>query len=193
MDNKINDSSGPAAFRLTPIRLLIAILVISILCLVSIPAYMNIVDGSRRAACAGNLKMLYEGMFIYVHKFGENKYFAPHVGEKFFHCLSGCTDSVHPATYKEQAPYKDNLQYFLCPSTNSKLGAMDYSGPSEKTMNRIYVRPEDLPHLDSGEPPEVISCDKICNHTNGGNILFLYGGVVWDEDWRYRDALRVTE
>jgi prepilin-type processing-associated H-X9-DG protein len=149
-------------------------------------------ESANRAQCANNLSQAYKAMHIYVFEFGKNRFYPPHVGEKFWLCLAGrCEDKAsHPAGYFEKAPLveHEDEDIFKCPSAKSPKGAMDYLGPRKHTpAGTPSAMVDGLP----GNTP--LAADKKGNHKEGGNVLFFDGSVRYLTGEEYETALKELE
>jgi len=165
----------PQRFRLTLAGLLVILVVISLSAALLVTVIRAASESADRAACANNLCTLYKATYLYVSGFGNGRDYMPHVGQRFFLCLNGCTDPAHPATYATRSPCGGNAALFLCPATGHKAG-IDYLGP------RKHTPPGNPSALARGLPADlVIGCDKPGNHKAGGNVLRFDGSAIWSQ------------
>lgn len=186
-----NLKSPRGAFTL--LELLVVIAILCILAALGISFRHHSHEAASRVSCAGNLYQMYKGMQLYVAQFGRNQDYPPHVGERFFLCLTGCPDPKHRAGYSGKAPFRGSEEIFKCPSARTPEGTMDYRGPKQ------YIPPGQSGPFPSAltdgcSAARIIGCDKAGNHRDGGgNVLRFDGSVQWAEGAEYERALGDTE
>jgi prepilin-type N-terminal cleavage/methylation domain-containing protein/prepilin-type processing-associated H-X9-DG protein len=195
----------------TLIELLVVIAIIAILAAILFPVFARAREKARQTSCLNNVKQMALGMLMYAQDYDET--FTPYrygegarwtdtpVVEGFnYHSTYGYSNTWPSFIY----PYINNVQVFVCPSTNYTCYGVAYGLPRHGTKparnGREIIwghygqpgpalaevkRPAELMMLGekgSGGPQYIMNKGYYAmrmDHNEGSNIAFMDGHAKW--------------
>lgn len=183
----------------TLIELLVVIAIIAILAAILFPVFAKAREKARQSSCLSNTRQIGVGLVAYIQDYDE--------------ALPGCYVGVWTGAFWSPSnpngnrrwhqvvePYIKNFQIWICPSSNSALGALDYGVnrsvfPEDVNPAKLarFTAPADTIAVSerpntSGASQHPYHCAAYgrygcCHvqdtHNEGGNYVFLDGHSKW--------------